>query len=144
MLQVLWQWSRLPGAQELYYRVLEKKYICVNKNFKWYFVKIQCFEYLRMWLYVYLPHYLGSLHCIKLLYNNPMLRCFWSNMERKIQWFAELSLASKNNPLVQVQTKQIRMACWTTQREITKRILIFGCSLFIWDKITVWVNFVFS
>lgn len=92
-----------------------KKYICVDKNFKWYFVKIQCFEYFRMWLYFYLPHYLGSLHCRKLLYNNLMLRRSWSKMERKIQWFAELCLALKNNPLVQVQTKQIRMACWTTQ-----------------------------
>lgn len=79
------------------------------------FVKIQCFKYFRMWLYFYLPHYLGSLHCRKLLYNNLMLRRSWSNMERKIQWFAEECLALKNNPLVQVQTKQILMACWTTQ-----------------------------
>lgn len=62
--------------------------------------------------FFYLQHYLGSLHCRQLLYNNLMLRRFWSSMARKDRNFAEKCLA-KDILLLRLLPKPFRMACWT-------------------------------
>lgn len=62
--------------------------------------------------FFYLQHYLGSLHCRQLLYNNLMLHCFWSSMAKKDRNFAEKCLA-KDTLLCWLHPKPFLMACWT-------------------------------